>query len=106
MNELERLKALVVDLGFEHLNFVIGDATAGQPDAQVIAEVDGAWRTFLRDERGVIVKRTYRTHPDQETAVAFFLYKLRNLVEIEKLDEAIAARGQAAALSPGDEQHR
>ena len=89
---LDGLRAEVARRGLGDLGGVIGDAVSQIPDAQVIAHQDGRWTTFLRDERGVVLKRTVRLHPDRDAATAVFLDKLQNLAEIARLDAVIERR--------------
>lgn len=56
----------------------LGDDHLRRPDCLAVARRDGAWSTFYVDERAAVEERSLHTFPDEVSAVADFLDRLRS----------------------------
>jgi hypothetical protein len=90
-NTLASLTNRVDQLGLGHLNFLIGDAETRRPYALVIAQDEGVWSTFVRDERGLTRVKSVRTYPDERSAVEGFLVLLNGIALVKRLRSEAAA---------------
>ncbi|WP_157485218.1 hypothetical protein [Frigoribacterium sp. Leaf8] len=90
-NTLASLPNRVNQLGLGHLNFLIGDGETQRPYALVIAQGEGGWSTFVRDERGLTRVKSVRTYPDERSAVEGFLVLLDGIALVKRLRSEAAA---------------
>ena len=90
-NTLASLTNRVDRLGLGHLNFLIGDAETRRPYALVIAQDEGVWSTFVRDQRGLTRVKSVRTYPDERSAVEGFLVLLNGIALVKRLRSEAAA---------------
>ncbi|MBD8141068.1 hypothetical protein IFT36_11000 [Frigoribacterium sp. CFBP 13605] len=75
------LASLPAQMEAEDVNRVrvaLGDDYLRRPDCLAVARRDGVWSTFYVDERAAVEERSLHTFPDEVSAVADFLDRLRS----------------------------
>ncbi|WAC51939.1 hypothetical protein [Frigoribacterium sp. SL97] len=75
---LESLPAQMEAEGLNRVRFALGDVYLRRPDSFAVARRDGVWSTFHVDERAAVEERSLHTFPDEVSAVADFLDRLRS----------------------------
>jgi hypothetical protein len=74
---LESLPAQMEAEGLNRVCVALGDDYHRRPDCLAVARRDGVWSTFYVDERAAVEERSLHTFPDEVSAVADFLDRLR-----------------------------
>jgi hypothetical protein len=74
---LESLPAQMEAEGLNRVCVALGDDYPRRPDCLAVARRDGVWSTFYIDERAAVEERSLHTFPDEVSAVADFLDRLR-----------------------------
>jgi hypothetical protein len=74
---LESLPARMEAEGLNRVCVALGDDYLRRPDCLAVARRDGVWSTFYVDERAAVEERSLHTFPDEVSAVADFLDRLR-----------------------------
>jgi hypothetical protein len=74
---LESLPAQMEAEGLNRVCVALGDDYLRRPDCLAVARRDGVWSTFYVDERAAVEERSLHTFPDEVSAVADFLDRLR-----------------------------
>lgn len=75
------LASLPAQMEAEDVNRIrvaLGDDYLRRPDCLAVARRDGVWSTFYVDERAAVEERSLHTFPDEVSAVADFLDRLRS----------------------------
>ncbi|WP_285063767.1 hypothetical protein, partial [Frigoribacterium sp. ME-P-080] len=75
------LASLPAQMEAEDVNRIrvaLGDDYLRCPDCLAVARRDGVWSTFYVDERAAVEERSLHTFPDEVSAVADFLDRLRS----------------------------
>jgi len=75
---LESLPAQMEAEGLDRVRVALGDVYLRRPDCLAVARRDGVWSTFYIDERAAVEERSPHTFPDEASAVADFLHRLRS----------------------------
>ncbi len=75
---LESLPAQMEAEGLTRVSVALGDVYLRRPDCLAVARRDGVWSTFYVDERAAVEERSLHTFPDEVSAVADFLDRLRS----------------------------
>ena len=75
---LESLPAQMEAEGLVRVRVALGDVYLRRPDCLAVARRDGVWSTFYIDERAAVEKRSLHAFPDEVSAVADFLDRLRS----------------------------
>lgn len=78
MTDLESLPAQMEAEGLVRVRVALGDVYLRRPDCLAVARRDGVWSTFYIDERAAVEKRSLHAFPDEVSAVADFLDRLRS----------------------------
>ncbi|KQN41037.1 hypothetical protein [Frigoribacterium sp. Leaf44] len=78
MTDLESLPAHMEAEGLNRVRVALGDVYLRRPDCLAVARRDGVWSTFYVDARAAVEERSLHTFPDEVSAVADFLDRLRS----------------------------
>ncbi|MBD8487100.1 hypothetical protein IFT79_15910 [Frigoribacterium sp. CFBP 8759] len=97
------LASLPAQMEAEDVNRIrvaLGDDYLRRPDCLAVARRDGVWSTFYVDERAAVEERSLHTFPDEVSAVADFLDRLRSQHrKLETQDELRDRRRRAGEPS-------
>ncbi|KPG88063.1 hypothetical protein [Frigoribacterium sp. RIT-PI-h] len=74
---LESLPAQMAE-GLDRVHVALGDVYLRRLDCLAVARRDGVWSTFFIDERAAVEEASLHTFPDEASAVADFLDRLRS----------------------------
>ena len=75
---LESLPAQMEAEGLNRVRVALGDVYLRRPDCLAVARRDGVWSTFYIDERAAVEEASLHAFPDEVSAVADFLDRLRS----------------------------
>jgi len=75
---LESLPAQMEAEGLKRVRVALGDVYLRRPDCLAVARRDGVWSTFYIDERAAVEEASLHAFPDEVSAVADFLDRLRS----------------------------
>jgi hypothetical protein len=78
MTDLASLPAQMEAEDVNRVRVALGDDYLRRPDCLAVARRDGVWSTFYVDERAAVEERSLHTFPDEVSAVADFLDRLRS----------------------------
>ena len=97
---LESLPAQMEAEGLDRVHVALGDVYLRRLDCLAVARRDGVWSTFFIDERAAVEEASLHTFPDEDSAVADFLDRLRSQHrELEIQDELRDRRRRAGEPS-------
>ncbi|ROS49458.1 hypothetical protein [Frigoribacterium sp. PhB24] len=78
MTDLASLPAQMEAEGLDRFRVALGDVYLSRSDCLAVARRDGVWSTFFVDERAAVEERSLHAFPDEVSAVADFLDRLRS----------------------------